>query len=60
MSASASRPGDPQVDGGVDHGRPVAPSRGRWRPLGLDEVRIEGGFWGDLQRLNATTMIEHC
>lgn len=43
-----------------DHGRPFAPSHGKWRPLGLDEVRIEGGFWGELQHLNATAMIEHC
>mgnify|MGYP005825854781 CR=1 FL=1 len=43
-----------------DHGRPFVPSHGKWRPLGLDEVRIEGGFWGELQHLNATVMIEHC
>ncbi|NCT90529.1 glycoside hydrolase family 127 protein [Cellulomonas sp. APG4] len=40
-------------------GLPVAPSRGRLRPLGLDQVSIDGGFWGELQQLNATTMIEH-
>lgn len=44
----------------TDHGRPVAPTTGRWRPLGLDEVRIDSGFWADLQQLNATTMIAHC
>ena len=49
---------DPRV-GPHDHGRPVAPSRALWHPLGLDEVTITGGFWGDLQRLNATTMIDH-
>jgi len=41
------------------HGRPVAPSRSHWRPLGLDEVTLTGGFWGDLQSLNASTMIAH-
>ncbi|MBD7917710.1 glycoside hydrolase family 127 protein [Cellulomonas sp. Sa3CUA2] len=41
------------------HGRPVAPSRSPWRPLGLDEVTLTGGFWGDLQQLNASTMITH-
>ncbi len=41
------------------HGRPVVPSRSPWRPLGLDEVRLTGGFWGDLQDLNASTMIAH-
>ena len=60
MSVSAARPDETRVTGTPDHGRPLAPSRGRWRPLGLDEVRIDGGFWGDLQRLNATAMIEHC
>ncbi|QCB94410.1 glycoside hydrolase family 127 protein [Cellulomonas shaoxiangyii] len=41
------------------HGRPAVPSRSRWRPLGLDEVTLTGGFWGDLQDLNASTMIAH-
>ncbi|RNE64201.1 glycoside hydrolase family 127 protein [Cryobacterium tepidiphilum] len=41
------------------HGRPVAPSHGALRPLGLDDVSIEGGFWGDRQELNATAIIEH-
>jgi len=40
----------------ADRGRPVAPSSGRWRPLGLGEVSIDGGFWADLQQLNATVM----
>jgi DUF1680 family protein len=44
---------------GADAGRPVAPSRTRWRPLGLAEVRLEGGFWGELQELNAAAMIDH-
>jgi len=46
--------------GSADHGRPVAPTAGRWRPLGLDDVRIDGGFWAGLQQLNATAMIAHC
>lgn len=44
----------------ADHGRPVAPSRGLWRPLGLDEVTITGGPWAELQQRNATAMIGHC
>lgn len=51
-------PAAPRVDAD-QHGRPVAPSHARWSPLGLDQVTITGGFWGDLQQLNATTMIEH-
>ncbi|MCR6493117.1 glycoside hydrolase family 127 protein [Cellulomonas sp. P24] len=43
-----------------DRGRPVAPSTGRWRPLGLADVTIDSGFWADLQRLNSTAMIAHC
>ncbi|GMA96152.1 hypothetical protein GCM10025881_29760 [Pseudolysinimonas kribbensis] len=42
------------------HGRPIAPSRGVLRPLGLDEVTITGGFWGDRQRVNGTALIQHC
>lgn len=40
--------------------RPVAPSRGRLRPLGLHEVRITGGFWGHRQRVNGSATLEHC
>ncbi len=44
----------------VDNGLPVSPSRGALRPLGLDQVRIESGFWADKQALNASAIIEHC
>src|SRR5690606_41213380 len=30
------------------------------RPLGMGEIRIEGGFWGERQRLNGTSIIPHC
>jgi len=40
--------------------RPVAPSRGALRPLSLAEVRIDGGFWADMQSLNASAIIDHC
>ncbi|MER5221611.1 glycoside hydrolase family 127 protein [Streptomyces flaveus] len=41
---------------------PVAPGRGRsrLRPLGLDEVRIIGGFWGRRQQVNAEATLHHC
>lgn len=38
---------------------PVSPSRGTLRPLGLDEVRITGGFWGERQRINAAATLGH-
>jgi DUF1680 family protein len=31
----------------------------RLRPLGLDEVRITGGFWGRLQEVNASATLPH-
>lgn len=40
-------------------GRPVAPSSGTLRPLGLSDVQITGGFWADMQELNATAIIGH-
>ncbi|QAY64215.1 glycoside hydrolase family 127 protein [Xylanimonas allomyrinae] len=43
----------------LTHGLPVAPSRGRLRPLGLDDVTIDGGFWGERQDLNAAATIPH-
>jgi len=41
-------------------GRPVAPTRGRLRPLGLGDSFITGGFWADRQALNASVIIWHC
>jgi len=38
---------------------PVAPRRGRLRPLGQDEVRVTGGFWGDRQAVNAAGTLPH-
>jgi uncharacterized protein len=40
-------------------GRPVVPSTGKLRPLGLHEVRITGGFWGHRQAVNAAATLEH-
>ncbi|MFC4502658.1 MULTISPECIES: glycoside hydrolase family 127 protein [Streptomyces] len=39
---------------------PVAPTRGRLRPLGLGEVRITGGFWARRRHVNATATLDHC
>src|SRR4051794_5600018 len=41
-------------------GRPVAPAAGVWRPVGIGDVRITGGFWAERQRLNGTAIIGHC
>lgn len=38
---------------------PVAPSSGRFRPLGSDEVHITGGFWAERQRVNAAGTLPH-
>jgi uncharacterized protein len=39
---------------------PVAPPNGIRRGIGLDEMRLTGGFWGDRQRTNARATLEHC
>ncbi|KAB2352425.1 glycoside hydrolase family 127 protein [Actinomadura rudentiformis] len=39
---------------------PVVPTRGVLRPLGVDEVRLTPGFWGDRQELNASVILGHC
>ncbi|MCX4760277.1 glycoside hydrolase family 127 protein [Streptomyces sp. NBC_01275] len=39
---------------------PASPTRGRLRPLGLDEVRITGGFWARRRHVNATATLDHC
>lgn len=38
---------------------PVVPSRSRLRPLGLGDVRITGGFWGERQAVNAAHTLSH-
>jgi DUF1680 family protein len=38
----------------------VHPSTSTWRPLGADEIQVTGGIWGQKQRLNADTILEHC
>lgn len=40
-------------------GRPVVPSRGVLRPLGLSEVRITGGFWAQRQATNGRATLDH-
>ncbi|WP_435831759.1 glycoside hydrolase family 127 protein [Catellatospora methionotrophica] len=40
-------------------GRPVVPSRGVLRPLGLSEVRITGGFWAQRQETNSRATLDH-
>jgi hypothetical protein len=39
--------------------RPVAPSQGALRPLGLSEVAITGGFWGERQHTNSVATLTH-
>ena len=41
-------------------GPPVAPTRGAWRPLGVADVALTGGFWGSLQATNARATLDHC
>lgn len=38
---------------------PVVPGRGRLRPLGLGDVRITGGFWGERQAVNGRETLAH-
>jgi DUF1680 family protein len=47
----------PDVD--LTGGRPVVPSRGALRPLGLREVSIDGGFWRRRQDVVGTESIDH-
>ncbi|MFI6759721.1 glycoside hydrolase family 127 protein [Micromonospora sp. NPDC050417] len=40
-------------------GRPVIPTRGTLRPLGLGEARITGGAWSHRQRVNGGATLDH-
>ncbi len=57
-SASAS-PAATRPTPSEQHGLPVAPGHGRLRPLGVDEVRLTGGFWGHRQRVNTEASLAH-
>jgi DUF1680 family protein len=41
-------------------GGPVQPTNAMLRSLGAHEVRIAGGFWGELKDLNANVILTHC
>ena len=41
-------------------GRPVVPSNGRQRPLGMNQVTLTDGFWATLQATNADATLAHC
>ncbi|MBQ0902190.1 glycoside hydrolase family 127 protein [Micromonospora sp. U21] len=47
------------MSGTVPTAAPVLPIRGRLRPLGLDQVRITGGFWAERQSINAAATLPH-
>ncbi|GAB3996797.1 hypothetical protein GCM10029992_17900 [Glycomyces albus] len=47
-------------DNPASHPAPVVPRRGSRRGLGLDELRLTGGFWERLQRTNADATLRHC
>lgn len=52
-----ARPLDPDTARTV--AAPVVPSHSRLRPLGLGDVRITGGFWGERQGVNARHTLAH-
>lgn len=39
---------------------PVVPTHGARAPLGIDEVQVEGGFWGQRQQVNTSATLDHC
>ncbi|MBM7494296.1 DUF1680 family protein [Micromonospora luteifusca] len=47
------------MSGTVPAAAPVLPIRGRLRPLGLDQVRITGGFWAERQSINSAATLPH-
>lgn len=62
MTASAHAPVSPATDEQSAPGRvaaPVVPARSRLRVLGLGEVDIRGGFWGDRQQVNSKATLGH-
>jgi DUF1680 family protein len=60
MTMSTTLPSRPlDADTARTVAAPVLPTRSRLRPLGLGDVRITGGFWGDRQGVNAAHTLDH-
>lgn len=47
------------MNGTAPTAAPVLPIRGRFRPLGLGDVRVSGGFWAERQSVNALASLPH-
>lgn len=47
------------MNSGAD-GRPVVPTTGKLRPLGIGEIQITGGYWSQRQEVNESATIGHC
>ncbi len=56
---SRSRPEHPSAPANVRRARPVAPAGSR-RGLGIGELLLDGGFWGQRQATNAAATLQHC
>jgi len=54
ITAHVQRPTDPTG------GRPVVPTTGALRPLGLNEIALTEGFWSRRQLINAKATLAHC
>jgi uncharacterized protein len=59
MTSDTARLEEPEQDRVPGHGRPVDPRRARLRPLGVDDVRITGGYWAELQQRNQRAILPH-
>ncbi len=57
---TTAMPADTSHTDAALRGGPVTPARARLQALGMDEITVTGGFWGDIQELNAHAIIGHC
>jgi DUF1680 family protein len=59
MSASAHASAPPGEPAETEVAAPVVPARARLRALGLGQISLAGGFWGDRQEVNSTATLAH-
>ncbi|MGV8966538.1 MAG: glycoside hydrolase family 127 protein [Cellulomonas sp.] len=59
-SAAIESPASPAAGSDLTGGRPVVPTQGRRRGLGIAEISLTGGFWARRQDTNTRSTLAHC
>ncbi|WP_407345425.1 glycoside hydrolase family 127 protein [Pengzhenrongella phosphoraccumulans] len=59
-TAAAASQAPPAAGSDLTGGRPVVPTQGHRRGLGIAEISLTGGFWAQRQETNTAATLAHC